>query len=93
MHVDEIRAALHRLPFEPFVMRLPDGRSLAVPHPDFVAVSPRRVLVVNAEDDSVAWLEPLLIVSLEFPSPPAGPASGNGVQSNSGSPDTPDKPA
>jgi hypothetical protein len=33
-----VREALHKQPFEPFDMRLADGRSLLVPHPDFVAL-------------------------------------------------------
>ena len=39
MHVDLIREALHRQPFDPIVLRLVDGRSVPVPHPDFVALS------------------------------------------------------
>ena len=64
MDITGIREALHKQPFEPFTIRLADGRSMAVPHPDFVAVSKRRIIVV-AEDDSWAVVEPLLIVSLD----------------------------
>jgi hypothetical protein len=35
-----------------------------VPHPDFVALTPRRV-IVGATDDTWAVVEPLLIVSLD----------------------------
>ena len=51
MHVDIIREALHKQPFQPFTLRLADGRTLPVPHRDFVAVSNRRVVVIdeNAE--------------------------------------------
>ena len=66
MHVDVVRDALHKQPFQPFLLRLADGRSVYVAHPDFVAVSPRRVYVVNPVDESSIWLEPLLIVSIEF---------------------------
>ena len=38
MDIAGIREALHRQPFEPFVIQLADGRALAVRHPDFVAV-------------------------------------------------------
>jgi hypothetical protein len=55
MDIDEIRGALHRQPFEPFTIRLADGRSLPVPHPDFVAVAPRRVVVVASEDQRLFW--------------------------------------
>ncbi len=65
MNVEGIREALHKDPFEPFVVRLADGRSLPVPHPDFVAVHPRRVIVIS-EDGSWSVVEPLLIVSLDY---------------------------
>jgi hypothetical protein len=65
MHVDLIREALHKQPFQEFTFRLTDGRSLPVHHPDFVAVSNRRVIVVNPQDESVSWIEPLLIASID----------------------------
>jgi hypothetical protein len=65
MDMAGLREALHKQPFEPFTIRLADGRSLPVPHPDFVALTPRRV-IVGAEDDSWAVVEPLLIVSLDY---------------------------
>ncbi len=64
MDMAGVRKVLHRQPFQPFVMRLADGRSLPVPHPDFVAVGPRRIVVV-AEDDTWTVVEPLRIVSLD----------------------------
>jgi len=76
MDIRGVREALHREPFEPFVIRLADGRSLPVPHPDFVALTPRRV-IVGAKDDSWSVVEPLLIVSLD--TPPPKPKSGNGT--------------
>lgn len=75
MDIAGVRELLHRQPFEPFVIRLADGRSFPVPHRDFVALTPRRV-IVGAEDDTWAIVEPLLIVSLES-LPPKG-KSGNG---------------
>lgn len=75
MDIAGVRDALHKQPFEPFVIRLADGRSLPVPHPDFVALTPRRV-IVGAEDDSWSIVEPLLIVSLDNLRPPA--KGGNG---------------
>lgn len=79
MNVDVIREALHKQPFQPFTFRLTDGRSLSVSHPDFVAVSKRQVIVVNSQDESVSWLEPLLIISIEYAGTGQGvPPSGNG---------------
>lgn len=37
---NDIRAALKAEPFRPFEVRLNDGRSLRVPHPDFASLSP-----------------------------------------------------
>jgi hypothetical protein len=50
MDLQGIREALHRQPFEPFSIRLADGRSLAVPHPEMVAVGKRRVIVVEPDE-------------------------------------------
>jgi len=68
MDIAGIREALHRQPFEPFVMRLADGRALSVRHPDFVAMDRRRVIVI-AEDGGWSVVEPLMIVSLDYVQP------------------------
>ena len=64
MNLQGIRDALQHRPFEPFVIRLADGRSLDVRHPEMVAVGKRRVIVVQP-DDSWSVLEPLMVVSLD----------------------------
>ena len=64
MDIAGIREALHKQPFEPFTLRLPDGRSLPIRHPDFVAMGTRRI-VVMADDDFWSFVEPLLIVSVD----------------------------
>jgi hypothetical protein len=68
MDVAGIREALRRQPFEPFVMRLADGRSVPVRHPDFMAVHPRRIVVI-AEDGAWSVVEPLLVASLDCAQP------------------------
>ena len=75
MDIAGLREVLHKEPFEPFVIRLADGRSLAIPHPDFVAFTSRRVIVI-AEDDSWSIIEPLRIVSLD--TMPTKGKGGNG---------------
>ncbi len=75
MDIAGVREVLHRNPFEPFVVQLADGRSLPVPHRDFVALSPRRMVII-AEDGSWSIIELLLIVSLD--SMPTKPKGGNG---------------
>jgi hypothetical protein len=77
MDIKGVQELLHRQPFEPFVIRLADGRSMPVPHRDCVALTPRRV-IVGFEDDSWAIVEPILIVSLE--SMPSKSKYGNDSQ-------------
>jgi hypothetical protein len=69
MDLNGIREALQRRPFEPFTMKLADGRGLAVTHPEVVAVGARRLIVV-AQDDSWSVVEPLMVVSLDYNSQP-----------------------
>jgi len=75
MDIAGVREAFNRSPFEPFVIRLADERILPVPHREFVALTPHRV-IVGAQDDSWSIVEPLLIVSLD--SMPMRPKGGNG---------------
>jgi len=65
MDLEGVREALLKRPFEPFDIRLADGRSLSVRHPEMVAVGKRRIIVVEP-DDSWLVIEPLLIVSLDY---------------------------
>lgn len=81
MDIAGVREALHKQPFEPFTFRLADGRSLPVAHPDFVAVHPRRVIVI-ADDGSWSVVEPLLIVSLDYDSDKR--SRGNGSKKKRG---------
>ncbi len=77
MELNGIKEALHRQPFQPFAIRLADGRTLPISHPDFVAVGTRLAIVV-APDNSWSVLEPLLIVSLDYDSPDSKKSQGNG---------------
>ena len=65
MGIEGLREAVRRQPFEAFTIRLADGRALPVPHPEFMAVGNRRVIVVG-QNDSWAVVEPILIVSLDY---------------------------
>lgn len=40
MYVDAIRSLLHRRPFVPFELRLSDGRTIVVRHPDMLVLNP-----------------------------------------------------
>ncbi len=50
--------------FVPFVLRLSDGRRLSVPHRDFIALSPK-VVVVIGEDQLAVTISPIHIVSID----------------------------
>jgi hypothetical protein len=65
MDIAGIREAIQSRPFEPFSLRLADGRELPVTHPEAVALGRRRIVVVSP-DDSWSVIEPLLIVSLDY---------------------------
>ena len=65
MDLPGIREALQHRPFEPFAMRLADGRALDVRRPEMVAVGKRRIIVVQP-DDSWSVIEPLMVVSLDY---------------------------
>jgi hypothetical protein len=50
--------------FKPFTIHLSDGRKFPVPHPKFVAVG-KKVVVVIGKNDRVNTLDPLHIASVE----------------------------
>lgn len=66
MVLEAIRQAIRRQPFKSFTLRLADGRELSVPHPEFIAISGRTVIVTNATDELYQILEPFLIVSIDY---------------------------
>jgi hypothetical protein len=65
MDLQGIREALRNRPFQPFFLRLADGRDLPVPHPEAVALGKRRLIVLRP-DNSWSVVEPLHVVSLDF---------------------------
>ena len=58
--------------FQPFTIRLSDGRSFDVPHPDFIAVG-RGVVSVIDDDDGSHTLGALHIVSINELAPKQNP--------------------
>jgi hypothetical protein len=77
MDVAGIREALEKQPFEPFALKLADGRSISVPHREFVALNPRRIVVIN-DDGSWHVVERLLIVSIDYDAPHKKGTNGSG---------------
>lgn len=62
MTVERLRAVHQANPFKPFTVHLADGRSLHVPHREFLSQSPGgRTLIVYHEDESFSILDLLLV--------------------------------
>jgi hypothetical protein len=66
MDTNTIREAILRRPFKPFTLQMNDGRRFYIPHPEYVAVSRRAVLVVDSQTEAGVYLEPILISSLQY---------------------------
>lgn len=64
MNSNLIRERLNR-DTKPFVFRLSDGTRVPVAHPDFVAVSPGTVVVIDAQTEAQKHIDPLHIVAIE----------------------------
>ena len=47
MTAKDIRALIHRIPFKPFRLHLADGKSLRVPHQDFILAGVELAVVAN----------------------------------------------
>jgi hypothetical protein len=72
MTIERMRDAYNHQPFQPFVIRLADGRGIPVPHRDFMLTVPSgRTIIVVQPDDSFNIIDLLLVTDLEFKSVPA----------------------
>jgi len=66
MTAEQLRAMRESSPFRPFTMHLADGRSLNVPHRDFVSQSPGgRTIIVYRSDESFSVVDLYLVTELE----------------------------
>jgi hypothetical protein len=66
MTTEQFKTTLHLQPFRPFTIRMADGRSFPVAHPDFVAQSPSgRTVIVFQPDESYSVLDLLLMTELQ----------------------------
>lgn len=66
MAVKQLRSAISATPFRPFTLRMVDGRSFPVRHPDFIERSPLgRTLIVYRDDESHGVFDMLLVTELE----------------------------
>jgi hypothetical protein len=63
---EQVRSLYRAMPFKPFRVQMADGRSIDVPHPDFMHLSPTgRRLIVDRSDDSFEVIDVLLVTSVE----------------------------
>ncbi|HEV2327872.1 MAG TPA: hypothetical protein VGY56_03680 [Verrucomicrobiae bacterium] len=66
MNSNLVRERLNR-DTKPFVLRLSDGTRVLVAHPDFAAVSPGHVAVIDSKTEGVTRIDPLHVVAIEEP--------------------------
>ena len=53
----------------PCVLRLSDGSRVTVTHPDFVALSPGQIVVIDPKTEGLTRVDPLHVVAIEEPPP------------------------
>ena len=67
MTVESLRDAQHRQPFIPFSIHMADGKSILVPHPDFISIHPTgRVVFVHKENGGSHLLDRMLMTQIEY---------------------------
>ena len=63
---ERIRGFYRASPFQPFRVHMANGRSVDIPHTDFMHLSPSgRWLTVDRPDDSFELVDVLLVTSIE----------------------------
>ena len=75
MTIEKVRELVHADPFVPFSMRLADGRTIPIVHPDYVAFSQsgRIVCAFHGPNDASTFIDVMLVTALEMN--PGGAAS------------------
>ena len=66
----KIRELLHATPFQPFVIRMADGKEYRIEHPDFVLAASSDVpqIMIEEAGGPIHYLSALLVVSIELES-------------------------
>jgi hypothetical protein len=67
--IEQVRDAMHMQPFRSFTVKLVDGRSYVVKHPDFIAVPelPRGRNLVIHDKEGMHLIDLNLIVEVHIP--------------------------
>ncbi len=67
MTTEQLRRTHRATSFQPFTIRMADGRQFHIPHPDFLSMSPTgRTATIYHEDDSASIVDLLLMTELEL---------------------------
>lgn len=66
MTVEQLRAARDANPFLPFIIHMADGRSLRIPHRDYLSMSPGGRIVMVYREDAFSMIDLLLVTELEM---------------------------
>jgi len=75
MMLEQIRTAHRAAPFRPFTLRMADGQTFPVRHPDFLFLGPdRRTVFVANDDGSVNILDVLLMTEIDLAPTQTAPA-------------------
>ncbi len=70
MTTDALTTAIRATPFRPFALKLADGRTLVIPHRDFVGYAGGRIVVVfDRTGDAPEVVDLLLVVSISYEIP------------------------
>lgn len=74
MTTEQLRTARESNPFAPFTIHMADGRSLRVPHRDYLSLSPGgRTVIVYQADEAFSIIDLLLVTELAIEGLPPSP--------------------
>ena len=73
MHNKDLREFVRRVPFIAFDIRMSDGRTYRIEHPEWVSISPsgRALVTWTVEDERLILLDTAHVTSLEIANRPA----------------------
>ncbi len=66
MNSDSMRELLNQQPFQPFEIFMSSGERHAVKHPEFVMVSPSRIVVMDPVTDRLAILSTIHVAEVRM---------------------------
>jgi hypothetical protein len=77
MTIEQLRGAREANPFRPFTIVLADGRSLRVPHRDYLSTSPGgRTVIVYQAGEAFSIIDLLLVTELAIEDAPSVAGGG-----------------